>query len=188
MYTSAAPSELGQAIVVGREEAHEAAAETDLATRAYGSLIDLYPGRSDMRRVAGTRLEGLGSLADSVALDTYGRARSLHPSNPTSHRLLAFAHVRNGRFAEAFVVLASAIERDYPARFGAVHEVLDARAGDVHLEVEAPRAAWRRCSALENHMCAHAGIQYTSTTRPATTRRKRTTKPTGAPTAPPRGP
>src|SRR5579871_4778088 len=30
------------------------------AARAYGSIIDLFPGRADMRRFAGERLEGLG--------------------------------------------------------------------------------------------------------------------------------
>jgi tetratricopeptide (TPR) repeat protein len=110
--------------IVALGEAHEAAQHPDLATRAYGSLIDLYPGRADIRRFAGTRLEGLGSLADSLAIDTYGRARALHPDNPTSHRLLAFAHVRSGRFADAFDVLARAVSLDYPPRFGAVHDVL----------------------------------------------------------------
>ena len=41
-------------------EAYEKKGARDAAARAYGSLIDLFPGRADLRRFAGERLERLG--------------------------------------------------------------------------------------------------------------------------------
>ena len=53
--------------LVALGEAYEAQSAPGRATRAYGSLIDLYPDRPDVRRFAGTRLEGLSQSADDLA-------------------------------------------------------------------------------------------------------------------------
>src|SRR6185295_19213518 len=59
------------------------------AARAYGSIIDLFPGRADMRRFAGERLERLrGAGALALAVDTYRKAVEQRPDHPASHRLL----------------------------------------------------------------------------------------------------
>jgi len=94
-------------------ESYEVARANDKAVRAYGSLIDLYPDRPDVRRFAGSRLEGLDEDGSDLAIDTYRRALDLHPENPASHRALAFALVRRGRFERAFEVLEGGLLRDY---------------------------------------------------------------------------
>ncbi len=106
-------------------EAWEAAGEKTSAARAYGSLIDLFPGRVDMRRLAGERLERLGESGLGLAIDTYQKAVLDRPDHPTGHRLLAWALLRAGRFEEAFDALEKGLEQQYPEnRFAGVERVL----------------------------------------------------------------
>jgi Vault protein inter-alpha-trypsin domain/Tetratricopeptide repeat len=106
-------------------EAWEAAGERKAAARAYGSLIDLYPGRADLRRLAGERLERLGSDGLGLAIDTYQKAVLDRPDHPSGHRLLAWALLRAGRHEEAFAALEVGIEQRYPGgRFAGVDRVL----------------------------------------------------------------
>ena len=107
----AEPTEVLAVVALG--EALEANREIEAAARAYGSIIDLYPDRADMRRFAGSRLEHLGSVGARLAVDTYRRARQQRPDHPSSHRLLAFALVRSGRPERAFEVLAAGLRRDW---------------------------------------------------------------------------
>jgi hypothetical protein len=91
----------------------------------YGSIIDLFPGRADLRRFAGQRLDRLGDDGLRLAVDTYRKAREQRPDHPSSHRLLAFALVRAGEFAEAFTVIAEGSQRSYPqTRFPGVARIL----------------------------------------------------------------
>lgn len=111
-----------------------AAASGDLrrAARAYGSLIDLFPARADLRRHAGERLETLISddAADAggaleLAIDTYSRAVEERPDHPSGHRLLAWSLWRAGRQADAVTALEAGLDRQYPAgRFAGVRQVL----------------------------------------------------------------
>lgn len=94
-------------------ESYEVARTPEKAVRAYGSLIDLYPDRPDVRRFAGSRLEGLDEDGSDLAIDTFRRALDLHPDNPASHRALAFALVRRGRYERAFEVLEGGLARTY---------------------------------------------------------------------------
>ncbi len=106
-------------------EAWEAAGHKAAAARAYGSLIDLFPSRVDMRRLAGERLERLGDAGLALAIDTYEKAVLDRPDHPSGHRLLAWALLRAGRFAEAFEALEKGIEQKYPdGRFAGVDRVL----------------------------------------------------------------
>ncbi len=106
-------------------EAWEAAGETRAAARAYGSLIDLYPSRADLRRLAGERLERLGEVGLGLAIDTYRKAVLDRPDHATGHRLLAWALLRTGRFAEAFAALEKGLEQEYPqGRFAGLDQVL----------------------------------------------------------------
>ncbi len=57
-WSAEAPGDVLALLALG--EVWEAAGETAAAARAYGSLIDLFPGRADLRRLAGERLERLG--------------------------------------------------------------------------------------------------------------------------------
>ncbi len=95
-------------------EAWEAAGEPTAAARAYGSLIDLFPSRADLRRLAGERLERLGEAGLGLAIDTYQKAVLDRPDHPSGHRLLAWALLRAGRIAEAFAALEEGIEQKYP--------------------------------------------------------------------------
>ncbi len=113
-------------------EVLEATNQLSLAARAYGSIIDLFPGRADLRRFAGGRLERVasrqggektGSLA--LAADTFAKARSQRPDHPNSHRTLAYALLRLGRFAEAFEAIVGGATRRYPeGRFRGVDRIL----------------------------------------------------------------
>jgi tetratricopeptide (TPR) repeat protein len=106
-------------------EAAEAAGDATTAMRAYGSLIDLYPSRADLRRYAGARLERLGDAAMPLVVDTYARAAEQRPDHPASHRLYAYALARVGRHADAFAAIAKGVAQRYPdGRFAGVDRIL----------------------------------------------------------------
>ena len=107
-------------------EAAEASNDLELAARAYGSLIDLFPGRADIRRMAGERLEALGSAGLGLAVDTFAQAVAQRPDHPSSHRLYAFALVKAGRHAEAFAAALVGARQSYPwGRFAGAPRILD---------------------------------------------------------------
>jgi hypothetical protein len=107
-------------------EAAEASNDLTLAARAYGSLIDLFPGRADLRRMAGERLEALGPVGLDLAVDTYAQAVAQRPDHPSSHRLYAFALLKAGRHAEAFAAALAGARQSYPwGRFAGVSRILD---------------------------------------------------------------
>jgi len=112
--------------LVALGECWEALGTAAQAARAYGSIIDLFPGRADMRRFAGERLErvrGGGALA--LAVDTYRKAVEQRPDHPAGHRLLGFALLKEGHPHEAFEALAVGAARSYPAgRFRGVERIL----------------------------------------------------------------
>ncbi|MCU0656235.1 MAG: hypothetical protein MUF64_13580 [Polyangiaceae bacterium] len=106
--------------------AAQALGDLTLAARAFGSIIDLFPSRADLRRFAG---ELLGSLATpsalSVAVDTLRKAAENRPDHPSSHQLLGMALLRSGRFAEAFEALARGQARTYDSKFPAADRILN---------------------------------------------------------------
>jgi hypothetical protein len=132
-----APGDVLALVALG--EAAEAAGELTLAARAYGSIVDLFPGRADLRRFAGNRLERLrGAEALALAIDTYRAAVEQRPDHPASHRLLAFALVKAGRHAEAFAAIAAGVAYPYPGgRFAGVPRILGEDLGLI-------AAAWMR--------------------------------------------
>jgi len=106
-------------------EALEAAGDKDTAARAYGSIIDLFPSRADLRRYVGGRLERLGEAGLELAIDTYAQAVQQRPDHPASHRLYAFALAKAGRHAEAFAAIRAGNEQSYPGgRFAGVDRIL----------------------------------------------------------------
>jgi hypothetical protein len=114
--------------LVALGEALGASQEIERAARAYGSIIDLFPARADMRRFAGSRLEGLKGTKDAsalLALDTYGKAKEQRPDHPSSHRLYAWALLRAGKPDRAFQVAVEAAARKFPdGRFPGVEQIL----------------------------------------------------------------
>ncbi len=116
--------------LIGMGEALEAKQDLPNAARMYGSLIDLFPGRADLRRFAGERLERIGAAARSLTIDTYRRAVEERPDHMTGHRLLAYALVRDGKLAEAFAAIIAGLEVEYPdGRFAGGERVLTEDAG-----------------------------------------------------------
>ncbi len=123
--------------LIGLGEVFEAQQQRRSAARAYGSIIDLYPGRADLRRFAGARLERLSEAID-LAADTYAKAAANRPDHPSSHRMLAYALLKQGKLAEAFEAIVAGAARSYPSgRFAGVQRIL---AEDVGLVA----AAWLR--------------------------------------------
>lgn len=123
--------EPGEALaLIGLGEALEAAGDKAQAARAYGSIIDLFPARADLRRFAGQRLERLGAMARALTIDTYRRALADRPDHLTGYRLLAYALVRDGKLAEAFEVLERGLRQSYPeGRFRGGDRILREDAG-----------------------------------------------------------
>lgn len=123
--------------LVGLGEVYEAQQQRRAAARAYGSIIDLYPGRADLRRFAGARLERLSEGLE-LAADTYAKAAANRPDHPSSHRMLAYALLKLGKHAEAFEAIVAGATRSYPSgRFAGVTRILAEDVGIV-------AAAWLR--------------------------------------------
>jgi tetratricopeptide (TPR) repeat protein len=112
--------------LVALGESWEALADAGDAARAYGSIIDLFPGRADLRRFAGERLERVrGAAALALAIDTFRKAVEQRPDHPASHRLLGFALLKAGHPREAFEALAAGVAQHYPdGRFRGVDRIL----------------------------------------------------------------
>jgi tetratricopeptide (TPR) repeat protein len=120
---AAEPGDLLAVVALG--EALEHAGKPAWAARAYGSIVDLFPTRADLRRYAGARLERLADArALELAVDTYEKAQLDRPEDPTSHRLLAYALVKQGRHRAAFDAIATALERRFAARHDGAGAVL----------------------------------------------------------------
>ncbi len=125
--------------LVALGEACEAVQDVERAGRAYGSIIDLFPARADLRRFAGVRLERLkGQAGLKLAADTFAKAAEQRPDHPASHRMLAFALVKQGQYEKAFAALEKGLAQQYPeGRF--------ARAGDILREdLGLVAAAWMK--------------------------------------------
>ncbi len=99
--------------LVALGEALQAHGNILLAARVYGSIIDLFPSRADMRRFAGERLEALGNAALKLAADSYQKAVDQRPDHQSAHRLLAFALVRTGEYEKAFSALEKGLKQKY---------------------------------------------------------------------------
>lgn len=116
------PGDLLALVAMG--EALEASGDVATAARAYGSIIDLFPARADLRRFAGVRLERLASGLE-LATDSFAVAAEQRADHPASHRLLAFALLRSGRFEQAFEAMSKGVKQSYPAgRFAGVDRIL----------------------------------------------------------------
>jgi len=112
--------------LVALGECFEALRDAPDASRAYGSIIDLFPGRADMRRFAGERLERVsGARPLALAIDSYRKAVEQRPDHPAGHHLLGFALLKAGHPREAFEAIAFGAAQKYPAgRFLGVDRIL----------------------------------------------------------------
>lgn len=110
-------------------EALEAYGNLDLAARVYGSIIDLFPSRADMRRFAGQRLDALGKTGFELAADTYAQAAKQRPDHASGHHFLGMALLRAGQADEALKALEAGINQRYRIGRSGVHRVLREGAG-----------------------------------------------------------
>jgi hypothetical protein len=105
-YHEEAPLDVLAYVALG--EVAEAAGQSSLAARAYGSIVDLWGDRAELRRFAAERLEGMADQAPrSLVVDLYDAAVADRADQPTGHRLLAYAKLAAGDREGAF----RAIER-----------------------------------------------------------------------------
>jgi tetratricopeptide (TPR) repeat protein len=125
--------------LVALGEALEGAGDYPDAARAYGSIIDLFSNRADLRRFAGIRLERIrDNYGLPMALDTFAKAREERPDHPASHRLLAFALLKNHEYEKAFEAAAQGERQNYPpGRFAGVPRILSEDMGLI-------AAAWEK--------------------------------------------
>lgn len=130
--------------LVGLGEALEAKGELAEAARAYGSIVDLFPSRADLRRFAGVRLERVkNNVGLKLAADSFAKAAAQRADHPASHRLLAFALVKLGEYEKAFAAMEAGATRRYPdGRFRGVEQILREDLGLV-------AAAWMKARPAE---------------------------------------
>src|SRR5690606_16120246 len=102
----------------------EAMGDEATAARAYGSIIDLYPARADLRRHAGARLARPVS-AVPLAVATYAKTVASRPDHRSGHRVLGHGLLKAKRYREALEAIETGVSRMYPGgRFAGVGEVL----------------------------------------------------------------
>lgn len=129
--------------LIGLGDALEAHGNKVTAARVYGSIIDLFPGRADMRRFAGERLARLDAARDLI-VDTYKRAVADRPDHLTGHRLLAYALLRDGKPAEAFAAILNGVDQHFPeGRFAGGQRVLAEDAGMIGAALVAQQPSQR---------------------------------------------
>ncbi|MDP3153447.1 MAG: VIT domain-containing protein [Archangium sp.] len=151
------PGDLLALVALG--EALEKTGDLTTAARAYGSIIDLFPARADLRRFAGVRLERLTTGLE-LAADSFARAAEQRADHPASHRMLAFALLRAGKHERAFEAISVGIKQRYPdGRFLGVDRILREDAGLV-------AAAWskaepKRRAEISQKLKAIGGIAET---------------------------
>jgi len=117
------PSDLLALVALGRSLA--GAGDRAGAARAFGSILDLYPSRADMRRLAGNWLEMLGEAGLMLAADDYQVAKEQRPDHPSIYHQLSMVLVRLARYEEALRVALSGISaRRVENRFPGVVRIL----------------------------------------------------------------
>jgi tetratricopeptide (TPR) repeat protein len=112
--------------IVALGRALEALGKKAEAARVYGSIIDLFPSRADLRRFAAGHLERLQiAAASALALDCLRHAVADRPDHPSGHHLLAMALLKTGQPSAAFAAIESALKVNYPSgRFSGVDRIL----------------------------------------------------------------
>jgi hypothetical protein len=133
----------GLQTLLDRARSLEAAGQKPLAQRVIGSLLDLYPGRAELHRLAAGRLDALG--ATTLALDAYRKALADRPDHISGYRQLAVALLKTGALEESFEVLERGLSHRYPdGRFLGGIEVLRGDLGVVGAVISSRKPARRK--------------------------------------------
>jgi tetratricopeptide (TPR) repeat protein len=107
-YRKEAPGDVMALVALGH--AMKSGGDLPGAARAFGSIIDLFPDRADLRRFAGAELEGLDTEAAlRLAEDSFRKAQEDRPDHSSTYRLLAYSLVKQKHYAEAFDYLEKAL-------------------------------------------------------------------------------
>jgi tetratricopeptide (TPR) repeat protein len=145
--------------IVALGRALEALGKKAEAARVYGSIIDLFPSRADLRRFAAGHLERLQiAAATALAMDCLRHAVADRPDHPSGHHLLAMALLKTGHPSAAFAAVESALKVNYPSgRFSGVDRILREDLG-------LAGAAWARKNpeqrdAIDRRINAAGGVQ-----------------------------
>lgn len=95
------------------------------AARAFGSILDLYPSRADMRRLVGNWLDQVGKPGRALAADTYRVAMEQRPDHPSVYHQLGMVLLQQGKHREAFNILKRGLTaRRVNNRFSGVDRIL----------------------------------------------------------------
>jgi tetratricopeptide (TPR) repeat protein len=100
------------------------------AQRAFGSLVEVAPGKPELLQRAGLLLFRAG--ATSLAEAPLRQALKIRPDRANASRHLALVLWRTGRHAEAARVLEEACAREFPGWYLDVHRVLTEELGLVY--------------------------------------------------------
>ncbi len=93
------------------------------AARAYGSLIDLFPSRADIRRWASERLLEI-TEGQTLAKDSLIKANEQRKDHPSGYVLLATAEMITGHLDSAINILVAGLSRQYPDRYPQVDRIM----------------------------------------------------------------
>ena len=121
-WRAAEPANLLTLIALG--QALQASGDDAKAARAYGSVIDFYPSRADMRRLAGNWLERLGKVGLALAESTYRVAAEQRPDHPSVYHMWAMSLVKLERYSEALEAILKGIKARRANRFPGVDRIL----------------------------------------------------------------
>lgn len=145
VWRQASPTDVLALVALGRSlQANQLPAD---AARAYGSIIDLFPMRADLRRFAGNLLETLGKDASRLAGDSYSKAKDDRPDHPSVYIMLAVRQLQDGTPLQALDTLDACLKADRRGgNFGGVERIATelmgiAAAAAVAQAPEAERAA-----------------------------------------------
>jgi tetratricopeptide (TPR) repeat protein len=116
------PNDVLAWVALGR--AYRAQGELDRAGRAFGSIIDLWGFRADLRRYVASELEALDRANYlAIATDSYRHALADRPDHPSSHLWLAIALMKQGDLVAAMKILEIGYRRDFDPRYRAARRI-----------------------------------------------------------------
>ncbi len=108
--------------LIALAEWYEKKGENEQAARAYGSLIDYFPARADIRRWAAERLL-VQQFALWLSIDSLEKAVIQRPDHPSGYYLLAMAYWENEQYQQAIETLQAVAKQDFP-RFSQANRIL----------------------------------------------------------------
>ncbi len=92
-------------------ESLQAAGHYKLAARAFASILDLYPSRADMHRLAAGYLSPLGTIAAGLREHALRFAHDARPDHVHGIRLLAMELAMSGNEEKAIVLLLATLDK-----------------------------------------------------------------------------